>query len=396
MPTWQKIFTIIINLYVFFLCSTKSNAGYSISLGLLVLCLFIYYGKKKSLPVLGEKSFFISYGIFATGLLAAAFLLGDNRSIKGTEHFIEFTLPLWVLYLSFQECQKKEASVQWGLLAAMLVLCIPAFRTIATTSANKRIQGDFAQPNNFAMILENSLPFLGMLLYNQVNNKNLAGVKKYGLSLLFGCAFLAGIIALGFTRSRGGIVGFLLGALIIGLAYWITRKEGMAHRKKWLISIAILSICSVSTVLLTLNYFHRRYDSERILLLRSSYAMWQDHKAYGVGFNNWPLQYKKHYKLKQAKEPNLPAAHNNIATFFSTTGLLGGLGYLIFTFGSLFWLLKKIKQQPDNMFLYAMLWLFIINSIHGMVDNTLLSKFPTRIYFGMWGMTLGSISKIYK
>ena len=118
--------------------------------------------------------------------------------------------------------------------------------------------------------------------------------------------------------------------------------------------------------------------------------MWEEHKLFGVGMGNWQKEYQQHYILPQAKEPNLPFPHNNIASFFSMSGTVGGIGYLIFSLGSMVFLIKKIHERPDSYYAYAMLWVCVAIFSHGMVDNTLYNKDITRMFYGMWGITMSS------
>lgn len=42
--------------------------------------------------------------------------------------------------------------------------------------------------------------------------------------------------------------------------------------------------------------------------LKSSYAMWEDHKLYGVGFGHWAREYPN-YISPAAREPDLTIPH---------------------------------------------------------------------------------------
>lgn len=143
----------------------------------------------------------------------------------------------------------------------------------------------------------------------------------------------------------------------------------------------------------TTNYLKRSYDSERILLLTSAYRMWQDHKLYGVGISRWNDIYRKKYILPGAKEPTLTLPHNNIANFFSGSGILGGGGFVIFMLSSLVYLILTIQKRKENRYSYAMLWVWIAISVHGMVDNSMFGRYNDRLFFAMWGLTLAAIQQ---
>ena len=79
-----------------------------------------------------------------------------------------------------------------------------------------------------------------------------------------------------------------------------------------------------------------------------------------------------------------------MAYFFSTSGLIGGIGYIVFIVGIFVFLIRhlhKCKNKQIIFIILAMLWgLFAIN-IHGMVDVGLNNKFVMRLFSGMLGLT---------
>lgn len=85
------------------------------------------------------------------------------------------------------------------------------------------------------------------------------------------------------SASRGGIAGFLLGFVGVVILKGI-QKTTWGLKKR--VGVLLLTGCLAAGALFaaTLRYQHRSYDSERLLLLQSAYAMWQDNKLYGVGF----------------------------------------------------------------------------------------------------------------
>ena len=96
--------------------------------------------------------------------------------------------------------------------------------------------------------------------------------------------------------------------------------------------IAVISGCSLYGLYnLNGNKFTRSYDGERLLLIESSYNMWRDNKLFGIGLTNWKEKYQGQYMLPEAKEPKLATPHNVVMFYFSTTGLIGGFGYVVFS-----------------------------------------------------------------
>lgn len=95
--------------------------------------------------------------------------------------------------------------------------------------------------------------------------------------------------------------------------------------------------------------------------------------------------------LKGAREPKLSLPHNNIANFFSGAGVLGGGGFVLFMLSVLYVLLRALRTQPDNHYIYAMLWVWIAISVHGMVDNSFFGRYNDRLFFAMLGVALAAI-----
>ncbi|WP_303063731.1 MULTISPECIES: O-antigen ligase family protein [Acidaminococcus] len=378
------------NLYLFFLCSTKWNAGYSISLGLVVAAILIYWKRKRKIAIPVHKVWLWCYGLFMGLIFLAAAASGKTVVMKSAVNFISYSIPFWVLVMALQYKRKPiRAYMQWGLWGGTLVLCGVAFHQHVLQNFPVRLQGPFPSPNNFALALECLLPFLGWLLWDTWKKSS---AKWQWLGVIpFACAGLS----LWMTRSRGGMAGALIGWVMVSAYYWMLQQD---WNRKRLVAVFLVLLCVVGagTAFSTINLARRKYDGERLLLWKASYAMWMDHPAIGVGFGQWSKEYKAHYILPQAKEPDLPNPHNNIITFFSTAGFLGGIGYLCFAVGTIMLLLGMLQKEPGNYIAYAVLWLCLADFIHGMVDNTLYSKSTMRIYFAMWGIFLASSIKSWE
>lgn len=369
------------NLYLFFLCSTKWNAGYSISLGLVVVVMLIYWKRKKKIAIPVHKVWLLCYGLFMGLIFLAAVASGKTVVIKSAMNFIFYTIPFWVLVMALQYKEKPiRAYAQWGLWGGSLVLCGVAFYQHVLQNFPARLQGPFPNPNNFALALECLLPFQGWLLWDTWKGEKTAKWEWLGI-IPFACS----IVALWMTRSRGGIAGAFAGMAIVIVYHWIIKRKWSA-KQQIAIFLLFLTSMGICTAFGTVNLARRKYDGERVLLWKSSYSMWLDHPVIGVGFGQWSKIYKAKYILPEAKEPDLPVPHNNFMTFLSTAGLLGGVGYFCFAAGTLLLMMRAIQLHSEEYVCYAVLWLCLANLIHGMVDNTLYSKSTMRLYFAMWGI----------
>ena len=228
------------------------------------------------------------------------------------------------------------------------------------------------------------LPFATMFILKNVNEcKNkIAGI------ILFIPIFL-GLYALILSGSRGGLLGIFLGFLFCVVCYAL-RNLKLTHFFLILSSVIILFVGTAFIAYDSMpELFQRKYDTERLLLIESSYNMWNDNKLFGVGLSNWEEEYNDKYKLPQAKE-KLDMPHNILAFFFSTSGLIGGIGYIIFIAGIFIFFIKHLhncKNKQKIFIILAMLWALFAINIHGMVDVGLNNKFVMRLFSGMLGLT---------
>lgn len=194
-----------------------------------------------------------------------------------------------------------------------------------------------------------------------------------------------------FTGPRGGIIGFFLDFIFLVFSNFKLKIYYKLNMKLVLLSlITIIAFSGLAMDKIDFN-FTRPYDMERVRLIQSSYNMWLDNKLVGVGLNNWQENYIQKYILPEAREPELDFPHNTIAYFFSTSGVIGGVGFLVFTFGMIVFLFNLLRKYPNNIYVQAMLWSFIAFSVHGLVDLGFLMKQGERLLFTFLGITCASV-----
>jgi hypothetical protein len=381
------------NAFFFFLCSTKWMAGYNISAGLAVLAiLWIRLRMKRKLSFF-PSLFFVGYFLFMGGLLLASYLSGDKDSIRVASKFLNYSIPLWICFFLLQQDISLVPATQWGIVAGTNVLNITVAQELCKNQELERVYGSFGSPNHLAMVMEAILPFLLLNTYLVVKGVN----KKspWHQKILAVLSVTTSVLAIGsilLSQSRGGIAGFVLGAVVILSSVFLNRS-GLGAAKRVSVLLLVFALSAVTVFGFTMNYLKREYDPERVLLLTSAYHMWQDHKLYGVGIGRWNEVYRSKYILPGAKEPTLSLPHNNVANFFSGSGILGGGGFVIFMVSSLVYLLLAIRKHPENGYPYAMLWVWIALSVHGMVDNSLFGRYNDRLFFAMWGVTLAAVQQ---
>lgn len=385
----EKGYKFFLALYMFFIVSTISNAGRSIALGGVVLFAGYYWAKGKRTirfeSFAEEKRYWIVYGAFFGLLILAAFFAPTKTAIASTLKYLYWTLPLWVIYISgfFFPVHKL-----WRDAVALAVIVIGAFSVhqFICMPFGTRLSAPFANPNGLAGILELCLPFGALFVVNEYKLKQKKSKKEFWLNAV---ATTVALFVLLFTQSRGGIAGtFIGGIVLVAMKFWLKYRNNVSIKRK--ICIILMGIVLVTGVVFSgFILFHRAYDLERFLMIESSYHMWEDHKVFGVGLDNWGNEYKK-YVSPMAKDPNHPMPHNNVAFFFSTTGIVGGLGYCVYVLGTLAFLLKKIRENPVNLYYSAAFWAFLAIVIHGMVDSGIMNKYQMQILSANLGVALSS------
>lgn len=375
-------------LAVYAITSIVSNALYSVSTALLALVMIAIYWKTRSEAIIWpDKMFLCMYIPFFLLILLASVLVGYTDSVTKALDFTYWSVIPFALY--YFTLQKKifDKAIISGIVLGVWTLGAYALYQYMVLPDNTRIQSYLSHPNYLAEMLELSIPFL--IFYAVVNHINLRFRIMTGLSAVMACFVLA------LTASRGGLLGLVVGGIIyIFIRCFYVSK--LSRKKILILCASIFIACGIAAGIFFMEFTgnrgaHRSYDYERVLLAKSSYAMWQDHKAVGVGLRHWHDVYVAKYILPEAKEPDLLYPHNTFSYFFTTTGTVGGLGFLLFTFGVFLYLCKKLKRHPDDIFLNALLWTFLSIMLHGLVNAAILSKFVMRLYSTYLGIGLASV-----
>ena len=94
----QKFFELIIFLYVFFLVSRCTTAGFSILTGLTILMLLCNHKYWYSIIVEFPKSFFFCYMTFFLSLFISALLSDKSIVIFDTWRYFTWTFPFFIIY----------------------------------------------------------------------------------------------------------------------------------------------------------------------------------------------------------------------------------------------------------------------------------------------------------
>lgn len=385
----RKIKMLIMFLFIFAWSNAEYNSLVSISFALVIL--YVIYEvliKKKFreipfIPII--PSIFI--WVYLLGVLVASLVVDDRGSIDIATKYIYWAIPY---IFTFYICQKKEIlpAIQWGIIVSVLFTAGASALQIYELWPNyiwyqHRIGGFYGNPNFYAVQLIMMIPFLSLLISESRNKQNII------LEIFSWLSVVVGIVALFLTGSRASIMGLLIGFGVLILLVSIIKRKF-----KWLVCflgfLVIIGIIFLNFEILIPNGVERNYDGERLLLWQSSYYMWLDHKVWGIGLDVWPTAYQQHYILPTAKERLLVMPHNNIAWYFSATGLVGGISFITFLVGMISYMFCSIVKNPKNIVMQSMLWAFIALSIQGMLDVGFTMKSSARYIFALLGISLAS------
>ena len=382
---------VTIFLFLFFFSNSLVKAALSVTT-IMAIIGSIYLIKKDKNIIRAVRtnllpSFKISYWLFFVSILISSILIMDLDSIKKAFKFLYYSLPFWLmLILTYKNFDKSESIIEKALMSSMFIFGVLGIYYLIDLPQGKRLSVLNFGPNALATLLEINLPFIILFTYNILKKtKNL----KYKILSFATCLWC--FIMLIFTGSRGGIIGFFLGFIFLVFSNFKLKIYYKLNMKLVLLSlIAIIAFSGLAMDKIDFN-FTRPYDMERVRLIQSSYNMWLDNKLVGVGLNNWQENYIQKYILPEAREPELDFPHNTIAYFFSTSGVIGGVGFLVFTFGMIVFLFNLLRKYPNNIYVQAMLWSFIAFSVHGLVDLGFLMKQGERLLFTFLGITCASV-----
>lgn len=446
----EKTVQIIVALMVFTFSTNIANAAISIAWGLAAACiLFDCYQKKSFSGFRMPRETWLGIAVYLGSVLLASLLLGDKPSIHWAFKYVYWTLPFLLAAYLGKLADIRSAAAAGALLSVAVSSLNVAYLNYLLQHGQKmaylngspiaggRLGAFLSYPTHYALLLACTIPlFLCFYTDKKLRINPLTAIFSFAVTVL-------GLWSLWKTGSRGGMIGLFAGGLAAFALFCFFHKQGKLFRNGLMVGIAMVA----AVFQVGIQDGNRTYgDSARVRMLQASYAMWQDHKLAGVGLDNWQKEYATHYILKDEikkevrqryldwkkeeaqkaaaakvaaqkaaaakkaaakKEADWLAAqqnaavksesefdmpHNVIAWFFSATGAIGGIGYLLFVlyYGRLFY--SKLKENPNEWILYAGFWSFLAVTIHGLADAGITNKETARLLFLILGIALNFCS----
>lgn len=322
---------------------------------------------------------FMLYG----AILLASLLNGDWHSFRRGLRYLFCSIPLFMMiYLNQTFPVKKEIKI--GLTAGMAILIIVGFWKWNFAWGTPMLSV-YRQHNSLGTVWELLIPFGVVFTY-----KAETLVKRSIYGILTGL----GIVCLFLSDSRGAMMGLGVGVVLAALTVIFLYRNHLTKKQIGLSLLAAVLIAGMAGGgILFVN--HNRFEEhgyngggERILMLKASYHMWQDHKLTGVGLDNWKDNYYGPYRPEGQREEGLNMPHNMPIYFLSTTGIIGEAGYIIGSLLMLAGLGKGFKNSSHKALSAAGLTIFWALMVHGLVDGTLNDQKIARLYFVLLGYVL--------
>ena len=242
-----------------------------------------------------------------------------------------------------------------------------AVRQVIGGQLSIRPVGTFWHPNQLGMFLGMTLPVIGALLMVRIDLR-----MKLGVALVVSL----GLIADGFTMSRGSWVGLLLSTLLL-LAFGFWRRILSGRRVflglTWLLLVLLaINLATNGVVILRLTSDDAGSAASRIPLMRGALAIVRDYPIFGSGLNNYQytiIPYDVSGLLTDMRYS--PVVHNLFLLLAAETGLLGLIAFL--------WLLAALvsrgfgfsfRAQSPPILAAAVVAGLLASEIHVIVENT--------------------------
>lgn len=210
---------------------------------------------------------------------------------------------------------------------------------------SRGIRGYFTTSNSAASFsIVASFATLVLLIRRYADRK----ARPSALPVAAAIMVLAGLLL---TRSKGGILAFIVGLALFG-ALLVFRRQLNAHRRLALavsIPLVLLSVGAAGYATVSYGLKHGSLPGGNSMLVRWQYwaasaRMYADHPWTGIGLGNFSTWYP-HYKPAPALE-SVSDPHNVLLSLTTQIGPLGLLGFMAMVFVPLWRLSVRAAEVP--------------------------------------------------
>lgn len=365
----------------FALFSNLTIAGGNIFLVPLVLVFFLRMASKRDdwRLALPDRRLTIALLLLICATAISALCSVDPSKVgKVVDYYGYHMLPLYAVLLMVREKERLLGIA--SCVAASFAINGVAILYEGIVQQNHRADG-FAQPMTAAGFLSMIVPALILLC--------MTGKVPQKYRLFLGILTVLGIVSLLLNGTRGAWIAVAVSCTVVGFMA-VQRKKRFFFGL--LIAVFVFGgIFSFSPILsgrlATIGDMQFQSNSERILLWKSAFHMFEDHPIAGVGLSRFREEYQGGYILPEAKEPHLDHAHNNIMHMLAECGIIGVSALLIFwltwfSYGVVSW--RKMRSVAALVFLVVLLGSFL----QGLTEYNLGRSFVMKVYWLLLALCL--------
>lgn len=362
------------------------NTGFSIAM--ISFALYFLWTRYKREPWPRwqlDRSMMWAVGILYGALLISTLFHLDNiKNLSGgyfsAAGFIQYTFSLWMLlYVGWtRDVRKIICGTFYVILYAFCLFGLAKYIMLGES----RLSSFYGFPTRIGMLLDMFIPFTAAFLGYYWKNKMFRWASFLLLVLEILCLILAEV--------RGSMLALSLAAVLVA-AVWLARNhERIPKRVQRSVILAVLLFVAAAAVYaITLRWgnYAGMIGGERFMMWESSFHMWLDHPLTGIGLNEWQAAYREGpYHPAASREAGQVMPHNVFIYFFATAGAIGGLAYLAYCGLMMSWFLDNTRKLANNPFSWAMLFMFVAATAHGLVDQTFILKLTGRVFYMLLGV----------
>lgn len=240
-----------------------------------------------------------------------------------------------------------------------------------------RAYGFFGQPNPLAAYLEMSVLLLAPVSLTLFQGERAGAVRRFAIPLVV----LAGCLALALTQSRGGMLGFVAGAVVIAWCY--ARWSRLLLLMTVLVAIPLFAFAppgqtaidrfssSVTTVRISEQTTPANWSvHERIAHWRAGLNMVAAEPVTGIGAGNFDHRYREFTDVWRFRIPR-GHAHNGLIQVAAQSGLIGLVAYLTLFFVAGARIARGVVRAQDQVaraLALGAMGVLIAVTVHGLFD----------------------------
>ncbi len=360
------------------------------SIAMIVFALFFFYSLYKKEYVrdfhLDKNVWYALLSVYGLLVFTTLFHLDNMQNVIGGEistlGILSFTIPFWlILYVGWRWDISKGVILAFTLFG--FAICLFGLYEYQVKHLT-RLVTFYNFPTRAGCVLESFIPFTVALFWYFRKQKWLRMVYVLLLVLELYCLLL--------TETRASFLSIAGASVVLVIAVCYHGRQWISMKKRLALGAVVLLFMGAAigySISLANGNTYRMQGEERPMIYASTWQMWQDHKLLGIGSSEWQAAYAGPYRPQGSKEAGqLIHPHNMFLYFLSTSGVIGALGYVLYTVFLFRYCWKRIGKTPTDPFAWAIFAAFLCFTAHGLLDATIVSKQVARIFYLLLGVSM--------